>query len=1599
MNQEQPVKKHRHQKDQEFLYRTIVNTIPDMFFFIDSDGVICDFKVSDESDLYVSPEVFLNKSVKEALPEGVANMFLVNLKKCIFENKMHIFNFELNYKGKEKHFECRINKVQETDGYIAIVRDITEAHAYIEKIRLKEEQYRQLLENAPFPIVITESEYRHVVYYNRRAAKEYGFKDSEPVFTNNHYVDMNQRKLFLDLVEQLGEYKDFEIQLINAEGNKFWALMSGVLITYKDNPAFMISVNNIELQKQTLIKLQVEKEKLKKRIKERQCAEYVNAMTEDYDQNLYAVLEDLVNQICMGWQYIEDTAISIQVGDRVFRSENYEDTQWCISEEGRAITGDMVIAKACYLEEKPECDIGPFYYEELALIQRICKRIVDTINKKHMKSELAEKEGLLKVVFNQTGVGIIIFDSKTVQIIDYNKCIADQHGYEYDEFREIAEELLKLEGRRCQVRSLQSDYNQIEEVSFVTTHIKKDGSLVDLNIKVNNVEYYGRSYCCFVCTDVTEQNLVRLRDRQRTERLERDNQLMWQISQLDLIANDDLQKYFDELTALLGNMLKIERVGIWLFSEDETDLRCMSLYDYQTGLHSSGTEITIEEYGKAFELFRDSRYVNVNDTLTDPRTKDFMEDFILPLQITSGLGCIIVSSDRHIGAVSFGVVGRQYNWEDYEIALGCQIADHLGITILNKERADFAQALKKSEEFLKRAQEVSKTGNWVIDFTTNQIALADEVYRIFELDLGSNMNLEMLMQRIYSEDTALVRSHFENRRISDSVEFQCRLETKLGLKWIEVKASIEYDSDGNAVLGVGTVQDITERITTEIELSQYRLRLEEMVFQRTSELEEAIKIAEKASKAKSEFISNMSHEIRTPMNAIIGYTHLIKREPLTVKQYEQLEKLSTASMHLLQIINDILDLSKIEANKMEFELQEFELPRVIDHVCELVEATAAKKQLELYVNMKDIPTKVIGDGTRLGQILLNLVNNAIKFTEKGSVSLQVSFTADQALENNFKRLQVGGRYDSVQVLRFEVRDTGIGLKAEQIDNLFKEFTQADHSTTRMYGGTGLGLAISKKLVELMGGRIGVSSEFGAGSLFWMELPFGFKANVLDNSNEFTQFSGLSALIIDDDLEACEMMKSMFESCGMVATTCHAGQEGLAVLREADNYGKPYHFVMVDYRIPDMNGIDLIERIKNEQWIYPPQVILLTSYGVELSHLHLTRIENILTINKPITQTKVNDALNTFFMKKSVILPHTSEEEIKQLFSAFGKKHILLVEDNPINREVTLQLLEFIDMAIDIAENGQEAVDIAKQTTYDLVLMDVQMPIMDGLDATRAIRELPNWQEVPIIAMTAHAFKEDIETCISAGMNSHLSKPVQPQKLYNEMLKWLSDGKVVEEIEFNLPSVNDLDMTEQGELLLLEGIDGLDVRSGLMTMSGNLKNYINLLGQYVNRHSNDAERFRELLEAGNLKELGPEAHALKGVSATLGAFEIQEVSKAIELGAKQGLAFDELTALNEKLTVMLKNFRTQFENVSKIIKLENRSSNLGQINIMQLRELLNRIEDLLSKHDTTVNDLVEETGGYLVEMFGDEALLLCKQIEEFEYEEASITLQLLMNLQN
>lgn len=1248
----------------------------------------------------------------------------------------------------------------------------------------------------------------------------------------------------------------------------------------------------------------------------------------------------------------------------------------------------------------------PIYFEEqqafLIMINDITriKQVIDELSAEkqklsdnvveleHMQEVIKEKEGLLQIVFNQTGAGIVLIDPGTMEIVEYNKSAAEMNGYNLEEFGHMNLCTLQADCTKHEVSHMLNDIENGGNREFEVTHRRKDNSLIHLNTKLDNVSFNGKSYVCCVWTDISELKIAQEKEQQKNARLERDNQLFRSLNQLEVNIDKDIQNYFYELTELLSETLGLSRFSVWLFNEDASKLNCQQMYDRVNKNHTSKGRILEVNFKNEIEHFKSSRYVDVADTFNDPRTAVYREPFLKDMNLRAMLDCSIVSGARTIGMICFGF-DHVHEWEEDEIVLGCQIADHVGNTILNQERLVIAEKLKISESFLKRAQEVSKTGHWYFDVKKGILHWSDEVYRIFGVPKGSEMTIDKYWGYIHKDDLEFAKEAWNRAQKGDPYQVQYRINTPFETKWVVVIGSIEYDKDGEISAGLGTVQDITDRVLTETELNEYRLKLEEMVFQRTAELEEAMDIVEAASKAKTEFISNMSHEIRTPMNAIIGYAHLIQRGPLTLKQSTQLEKLTNASMHLLQIVNDILDLSKIEADKLTIDNNEFEPATVVDHVFEIVETSVTSKGLDFYINLKDIPKIVVGDGPRFGQVLLNLVNNAIKFTSKGSVGVVGSIvTTENDLNTEVEKW-----------LRFEIQDTGIGLTEEQMNNLFVAFTQADRSTTRLYGGTGLGLAISKKLLTLMGGRIGVNSQMDSGSVFWFEIPL---VVVEDNSHlrdKLVNFKGLRVLLIDDDPRLLEIMEEMFSAYQFQVSTALSGSEGLELILKEDREDRPFELISVDYRMTEMNGMTVLKTIKELPLKKQPNLMMVTAFGGEIEREFSEDMKHVRVLTKPVTPTKLLEALNTVLSGLPVSSEQLTEEQLKGLFATLGRKKIMLVEDNPINREVAISLLEFIDLEIFWAENGKVALEMAMKEPFDLVLMDVQMPVMDGLEATRNIRGIEGWKDVPIIAMTAHAFEEDIENCMLAGMNDHVSKPVEPQKLYATLYKWLSSENTDTEIQFSPDPSGGRAEEDQGEIVMLQSIDGLDVQSGLLTMNGNVRGYFNLLGQFVKNHGSDASILEATLKTGDLEALAKKAHSLKGVSATLGAIKIQKLAKKLEIGAKQGADKTELLLDIQELSKSINSFLKEYERVSEVLQPEQYQMKLGAINIGQMNDLLSKLEGLLNDFDTSVNDLIEDSGGYLIEMFGDEARLLCNQISEFEYANAKNTLHLLMNLKN
>jgi len=521
--------------------------------------------------------------------------------------------------------------------------------------------------------------------------------------------------------------------------------------------------------------------------------------------------------------------------------------------------------------------------------------------------------------------------------------------------------------------------------------------------------------------------------------------------------------------------------------------------------------------------------------------------------------------------------------------------------------------------------------------------------------------------------------------------------------------------------------------------------------------------AEKATRAKSEFLANMSHEIRTPMNAIIGMSDILAQTPLKDEQYEYLEIVTTSANNLLVIINDILDFSKIEAGRLDIDHIDFSIRDVIEGVADMVASRAHKKDLELITLIEPgIPEQVLGDSSRLHQILLNLANNAVKFTDRGEIVISAEMTD---LKENEK---------GVKVL-FKVRDTGIGISKEDQQHLFKTFTQLDTTSTRKYGGTGLGLAISKKLAELMGGEIGVKSQGGQGTTFWFTCLFEpIEEGAVKTTISTADFKDLRLLIVDDNRTNRLILRKYLEGWDCQCDEAESAWQTMEILRRAAKNNQPFEIVLVDFQMPEVSGAELAEQIKKDENLKDTLLILLSSSTAFQTHEELRQSGFSAILYKPVKQSQLSRVLGQVLGLARPEDTAKTQGKVRRLEIQHGPLDILLVEDNVFNQKVAIFNLQKYSHRVDLAENGKIAVEKFKNHRYDLVLMDIQMPIMDGYEATRVMRDLEKEKfkqrdidvHTPIIAMTANALKEDEEKAFASGMDAHLPKPFSAEKLIN-----------------------------------------------------------------------------------------------------------------------------------------------------------------------------------------------------------------------------------------
>ena len=690
-----------------------------------------------------------------------------------------------------------------------------------------------------------------------------------------------------------------------------------------------------------------------------------------------------------------------------------------------------------------------------------------------------------------------------------------------------------------------------------------------------------------------------------------------------------------------------------------------------------------------------------------------------------------------------------------------------------------------------------------------------------------------------------------------------------------------------------------------------RKRLEEEILR-------AKDAALEASQAKGNFLANMSHEIRTPMNAIIGLSHLCLMTELSAKQKDYLQKIHGSANSLLRIINDILDFSKIEANRLDMESVAFTLEEVLSSLAMVIGIKAQDKGLEFLLETdRAVPPNLVGDSLRLGQILTNLANNAVKFTEKGEVLVAI-----ELLKETEKDV----------TLRFSVRDTGIGMNEEQKGKLFQAFSQADTSTTRKFGGTGLGLTISKRLVDMMGGEIWVESQPGQGSQFIFTATLGKAPHFVDKPLlPAPDLRGLRVLVVDDNESARRVIGEYLSSFTFDVAEASGGEAALNALLEAEKKGTPFKLVMMDYMMPGMDGIETTLRIKRS---LPsgkvPVMIMVTAYGHEDV---VKRAEKETELGgfmvKPVHQSTLFETIMEAFGRSEATERGAIQMDLNEpSLSALEGSHVLLVEDNEINRQVACELLENVQVNVSTVENGKEAVAIVVREMFDAVLMDLQMPVMDGLTATQEIRKDARLSSLPIIAMTANAMADDRDRCLKAGMNDHITKPIDPKVMFATLAKWVTskprvsdvsrggEDKVPERMLASEPKAElnpepgagliSVPRTEPEPLLFMAGVNG---HLGLQHMGGSLELYRKVLIKFRCNQGAVSQELVAALASNNRVLAKRLAHTLKGVSGTIGATVLQNLAKELEQsiieGEPVGLNAPILKRVSQELARVLK----------------------------------------------------------------------------------------------
>ncbi|MFC1849499.1 PAS domain S-box protein [candidate division CSSED10-310 bacterium] len=1170
----------------------------------------------------------------------------------------------------------------------------------------------------------------------------------------------------------------------------------------------------------------------------------------------------------------------------------------------------------------------------------------DITLRKQAEQALRESESRFQALSDASSEGIAINDKGIV--VDANQVFAKMFGYEFDEVIGMsALEFLTPETRNITLNHIRSGYDKPYEVGG----LRKDGSTFPVEITGTTVSYKGTSARVAILRDITERKQAEMALREMTE----------------------LQKAI------------VRHAGYAIISTTVDGL--------------------IRTFNPAAEQMLGYTAAEIIDKVTPAVFHDPLEVAQRAAEFSAELGIEIEPGFEVFVARARQNLPNEYEWT-YSRKDGSRFPVLLSVTALRDAAGDMTGFLGIANDITARKQ-----ADQLLHQRTIELQESEEKYRIlFEksrdglliidhnkfvdcnkatLDLLRYSTKEELLQTHPSELSPPIQP--DGRASYEKADDMIATAVEKGshrFEWIHRKADGE---DFPVEVSLTTIpfkgrqlvhtawRDITDRKRAEEELRRHQEHLENLVIERTAELQQAKDAADAANQAKSSFLAAMSHEIRTPMNGVIGMTNLALRDDPTPKQRDYLTKILSSARGLLNVINDILDFSKIEAGRLEVDTVGFSMDEVINRVATVIAPQVEEKELELLVRSVPLPGTLIGDPLRLGQILTNLVNNAVKFTPRGEI--MISITVSERTEQRLKLL-------------FSVRDSGIGMTEEETSNLFQPFTQADSSTTRKYGGTGLGLAISKRLVEMVEGDIWVESAPGKGSTFsftgWFEYQ---KEKLTVPIHQLPDLKNLRVLVVDDNPPAREVLTYLLGNFSVQSTEVASGEAALTELKQ-ESVTRPYDLVLMDWHMPGLDGYQTTAKIRSDPHLKDVKVIIVTAFGLGGIEQDSEQIKLDGYLPKPVSASMLFDVLVEQFgdpdrtsapLKRRIAL----ETEIDYDFTGV---RILVVEDNLINQEIVTSLLEAVGAEVTVTNNGLEATKALMEGKvpsghalqeegvgrFDAVLMDVQMPEMDGYEATRRIRQDDRFQHLPIIGLTAHALLEERNRCLEAGMYDLVTKPIEQKQLFLVLRKWLPEREPVSTVQ----PPKDTDTPPSS--LSLPDLPGIDVADGMQRLAGNVSLYRDLLQQFVSEQADSLDTIEHSLKVNDRPRAEHVLHSLKGVAGNLGALALHDVANKLELAIRA----DDRESIAQLLVTFSAELKLVVTSVVDNLPDPERERNAGQIgqtiDEQDLQHKIVRLHALLSDSDSEAVSYFADIQQTLTQ-FGDQALLLKLELALKQYD--------------